>query len=108
MSLTLIQRESFIRDLLEKMHHFGMVYDVTRMDGSNFKKGIDIAQSQNIKLINDYNRQEQEKNKNNEEEEEEYEEEEEEEEDDVDEDNNKPNDQKYVKLDTKYLGFVSN
>ena len=101
MSLTLIQRESFIRDLLEKMHHFGMVYDVTRMDGSNFKKGIDIAQSQNIKLINDYNRQEQEKNKNNEEEEEEYEEGEEEEEDDVDEDNNKPNEQKNVKLDIK-------
>ena len=100
MSLTLPQRESFIERLLEKMNHFGMIYDITKMENNKnetkkiFKKGIDISQSQNIKLINDYNRQELEKNngqelekkKNNEEEEEEEYEEEEEEEDDEEED----------------------
>ena len=100
MSLTLPQRESFIERLLEKMNHFGMIYDITKMENNKnetkkiFKKGIDISQSQNIKLINDYNRQELEKNngqelekkRNNEEEEEEEYEEEEEEEDDEEED----------------------
>ena len=93
MSLTLIQRDIFIENLLEKMHHFGMIFDVTKMDNINntkkkFRKGNDIAQSQNVKLIKDYYRQEQEKNKE-EEEEEEYEEGEEEEDDEEKEEKNK-------------------
>ena len=81
MSLTIQQRELFVQNLLEKMHHFGMVYDVTKMDpkSKKLKKGDDISQSQNVKLINDYNRQ-QVKNNKKEEEEEEGEEEEEDEE----------------------------
>lgn len=106
MSLTLPQREAFIRELLEKMHHFGMIYDVTRMDGGKIKKE-DISQSQNVKLINDYNRQELEKNKNNEEEEEEEYEEGEEEEDDIEE-NNKPNEGQNVKLDVKQNNIEEN
>ena len=83
MTLTLQHRDAFIQNLLEKMHHFGMVYDVIKMDNKGskkFRKGDDISQSQNVKLINDYNRQELQKNEE-EEEEEEYEEDEEEEDD---------------------------
>ena len=83
MTLTLQHRDVFIQNLLEKMHHFGMVYDVIKMDSKGSKKlrkGDDISQSQNVKLINDYNRQELQKNEE-EEEEEEYEEDEEEEDD---------------------------
>ena len=83
MTLTLQHRDVFIQNLLEKMHHFGMVYDVIKMDNKGskkFRKGDDISQSQNVKLINDYNRQELHKNEE-EEEEEEYEEDEEEEDD---------------------------
>ena len=82
MTLTIQQRDAFIQNLLEKMHHFGMVYDVIKMDNKGskkFRKGDDISQSQNVKLINDYNKQELQKNE--EEEEEEYEEDEEEEDD---------------------------
>ena len=111
MSLTLPQRDIFIENLLEKMHHFGMVYDVTKMDNTNKNKNIakkklkkidDISESQNVKLINDYNKQDLEKNKNNEEEEEEEYEEEEEEEDDVEEDeHNKDKEKKNVIIDVK-------
>jgi len=83
MTLTLQHRDVFVQNLLEKMHHFGMVYDVIKMDNKGsrkFRKGDDISQSQNVKLINDYNRQELHKNEE-EEEEEEYEEGEEEEDD---------------------------
>ena len=83
MTLTLQHREAFIQNLLEKMHHFGMVYDVIKMDNKGskkFRKGDNISQSQNVKLINDYNRQELQKNEE-EEGEEEYEEDEEEEDD---------------------------
>ena len=91
MSLTLIQRDLFIETLLEKMNHFGMVFDVTKMDNNNninakkkFRNEDDISQSQNVKLINDYNKQEKENNKEGQEEEE-YEEGEEEEDDEEDE-----------------------
>ena len=92
MSLTLPQRESFIERLLEKMNHFGMIYDITKMENNKnetkkiFKKGIDISQSQNIKLNNDYNRKELEKNNGQELEKKKNNEEEEEEEDDEEED----------------------
>lgn len=85
MTLTLQNRDLFVQNLLEKMHHLGMVYDVIKMDNKGskkFKRGDDISQSQNVKLINDYNRQELHKNQNDEEEEEEEYEEDEEEEDD--------------------------
>ena len=112
MSLTLPQRDIFIENLLEKMHHFGMVYDVTKMDNTNKNKNIDkkklkkiddISESQNVKLINDYNRQDLEKNKNNEEEEEEeeYEEGEEEEDDEEEDEHNKDKDKKNVIIDVK-------
>ena len=90
MSLTLIQRDLFIETLLEKMKHFGMVFDEIKMGNNNinvkkkFKNEDDISQSQNVKLINDYNKQEKERNKEVEEEEE-YEEYEEEEDDEEDE-----------------------
>ena len=112
MSLTLPQRDIFIENLLEKMHHFGMVYDVTKMDNTNKNKNIDkkklkkiddISESQNVKLINDYNRQDLEINKNNEEEEEEeeYEEGEEEEDDEEEDEHNKDKDKKNVIIDVK-------
>ena len=110
MSLTLPQRDIFIENLLEKMHHFGMVYDVTKMDNNNkiknitkkkLKKEDDISESQNVKLINDYNRQDLEKNKNNEEEEEEEYEEGEEEEDDEEEDKQNKDKEKNVAIDVK-------
>ena len=92
MSLTLVQRDIFIENLLEKMHHFGMIFDVTKIDINNnnkkkFGKEDDISQSQNVKLLNEYNKQEKERN-NEMEEEEEYEEEEE---DDDEEDEKSPN-----------------
>ena len=108
MSLTLPQRDIFIENLLEKMHHFGMVYDVTKLDKNNNKNKIsikkklksqdDISESQNVKLINDYNRQDLQKNKNNEEEEEEeeYEEGEEEEDDEEEDENNKNKEKKML------------
>ena len=93
MSLTIQQRENFIERLLEKMHNFGMVFDVTQGNQNqikkNLKKGDEISQSQNVKLINDYNKQELERNINNNEEEEEYEEGEEEEDDEENETNDK-------------------
>ena len=69
MSLTLPQRESFIEKLLEKMHHFGMVYDITKIENNQkvvkkkFKKGDDIAESQNVKLI-DFQKEEIQNNEN--------------------------------------------
>ena len=93
MSLTIQQRDNFIERLLEKMHNFGMVFDVTQGNQNqikkNLKKGDEISQSQNVKLINDYNKQELERNINNNEEEEEYEEGEEEEDDEENETNDK-------------------
>ena len=38
MSLTIQQRDIFIENLLEKMHHFGMVFNVTKNDQNDKKK----------------------------------------------------------------------
>ena len=90
MILTLLQRDLFIETLLEKMKQFGMVFVVTKMDNNNninVKKKFrwyNISQSQNVKLIKDYNKQEKENNKEAQEEEE-YKEGEEEEDDEEDE-----------------------
>ena len=105
MSLTVQQRDAFIENLLEKMHHFGMVFDITKTGNTknDFKKKVKkedmISQSQNVKLINDYNKQELEKNNNyeEEEEEEEYEEGEEEEDDEENEPNDKEKEHKEKK-----------
>ena len=101
MSLTLPQRESFIEKLLEKMSHFGMVYDVTKLENNKvkkkIKKGDEISKSQNVKLIDYHNKEEVQNNANNEEEEEDDEEYEEEEDDEDDKEDNK--DQQNVALD---------
>jgi len=108
MSLTIQQREVFIKLLLEKMNHFGMVYDVKVLEGGKNQitkrlgKNEGIIRSQNIKLINDYNRQEEEKENNNnkdeegegDEDDEEYEEYEEGEEEEDDEEENEKNENK--------------
>ena len=78
MSLTVVQRDNFINTVLDKMHQFGMAYDVQKFEenkeiGENIekKKSKDL-ESQNQNLLNN----------DNEEENEDYNEEEEEEEDD--------------------------
>ena len=64
MSLTVQQRDAFIENLLEKMHHFGMVFDITKTGNTknDFKKKVKkedmISQSQNVKLIDDFNKKE--------------------------------------------------
>ena len=62
MSINLPKRDEFIQILLDKMHHFGMVYNVTKVDENqpkkSGKKNNDIVfKSQNVKLISDYNKQ---------------------------------------------------
>jgi len=84
MSLTLSQKDNFINTLLDKMHQFGMAYDVKKMDenkengGVNSNKKNKDIENQNEKIINDNNKAEGE-------DEDEYEEEEEEEDDDNEE-----------------------
>ena len=87
MSLTVVQRDNFINTVLDKMHQFGMAYDVQKFEenketGENFekKKSKDL-ESQNQNLLNN----------DNEEENEDYNEEEEEEEDDENEGDNVDN-----------------
>ena len=87
MSLTVVQRDNFINTVLDKMHQFGMAYDVQKFEGNketgeNFekKKSKDL-ESQNQNLLNN----------DNEEENEDYNEEEEEEEDDENEGDNVDN-----------------
>ena len=87
MSLTVIQRDNFINTVLDKMHQFGMAYDVQKFEenkeiGENIekKKSKDL-ESQNQNLLNN----------DNEEENEDYNEEEEEEEDDENEGDNVDN-----------------
>jgi len=87
MSLTVVQRDNFINTVLDKMHQFGMAYDVQKFEenketGENFekKKSKDL-ESQNQNLLNN----------DNEEENEDYNEEEEEEEDDENEGDNADN-----------------
>ena len=90
MSLTVVQRENFINIILDKMHQFGMAYDVQKFEenketGENFeKKRSKDLESQNQNLL---------KGNDEEEENEDYNEEEEEEEDDDENegDNNKEN-----------------
>ena len=87
MSLTVVQRDNFINTVLDKMHQFGMAYDVQKFEenketAENFekKKSKDL-ESQNQNLLNN----------DNEEENEDYNEEEEEEEDDENEGDNVDN-----------------
>ena len=87
MSLTVVQRDNFINTVLDKMHQFGMAYDVQKFEENketteNFekKKSKDL-ESQNQNLLNN----------DNEEENEDYNEEEEEEEDDENEGDNADN-----------------
>ena len=81
MSLTVVQRENFINIILDKMHQFGMAYDVQKFEeskenGENLeKKKSKDMESQNQNLL---------KSNDEEEENEDYNEEEEEEEDDED------------------------
>ena len=87
MSLTVVQRDNFIKTVLDKMHQFGMAYDVQKFEenkeiGENIeKKKIKDLESQNQNLLNN----------DNEEENEDYNEEEEEEEDDENEGDNVDN-----------------
>ena len=91
MSLTVVQRENFINIILDKMHQFGMAYDVQKFEeskenGENLeKKKSKDMESQNQNLL---------KSNDEEEENEDYNEEEEEEEDDENdvEGGNKEND----------------
>ena len=91
MSLTVVQRENFINIILDKMHQFGMAYDVQKFEeskenGENLeKKRSKDMESQNQNLL---------KSNDEEEENEDYNEEEEEEEDDENEGegDNKEND----------------
>ena len=85
MSLTVIQRENFINIILEKMHQFGMAYDVQKFDNNKIivdnvasKKKSKDMESQNKNLLD----------KNEQEENEDYNEEEEEEDDNEEEENN--------------------
>ena len=78
MSLTMNQRDNFISFLLDKMHKFGMMYDVKKIE-ENLKRNMvnnkpKDFESQNRKLIDD---NEEEENYNEEEEEEEDDDEEE-------------------------------
>ena len=92
MSLTLIQRDNFINFILDKMHQFGMAYDVQKFEedkekGENLgKKRSKDLESQNQNLLGNYDEEEEEEN-------EDYNEEEEEEEDDneEEEENNEEN-----------------
>ena len=87
MSLTLNQKDNFINTLLDKMHQFGMAYDVKKMDENKENEGGDInnknkdVENQNKKIINDDNNNKEEGGEDVDE----YEEEEEEEDDDNEE-----------------------
>ena len=94
MSLTVNQREDFINVILDKMHQFGMKYNIQKLEenrelGDNLiKKKSKDMESQNQKLLKN----------NDEEENEDYNEEEEEEEDD---DNNEKGNKEENKEDNK-------
>ena len=94
MSLTVNQREDFINVILDKMHQFGMKYNIQKLEenrelGDNLiKKKSKDMESQNQKLLKN----------NDEEENEDYNEEEEEEEDD---DNNEEGNKEENKEDNK-------
>ena len=100
MSLTVVQRENFINIILDKMHQFGMAYDVQKFEeskenGENLeKKKSKDMESQNQNLL---------KSNDEEEENEDYNEEEEEEEDDENEGEgeNKENDKVNEKKEEK-------
>ena len=93
MSLTLNQKDNFINILLDKMHQFGMAYDIKKMDeirekesiSTNKKNKDDKNENENQKITNDNNKEEGE-------DEDEYEEEEEEEDDDNEEEEKNNND----------------
>ena len=90
MSLTMNQRDNFIAFLLDKMHKFGMMYDVKKIE-ENLKRNMvnnkpKDFESQNRKLIDD---NEEEENYNEEEEEEEDDDEEEKEKEKEKEENDK-------------------
>ena len=90
MSLTMNQRDNFISFLLDKMHKFGMMYDVKKIE-DNLKKNIvnnkpKDFERQNRKVIDD---NEEEENYNEEEEEEEDDDEEEKEKEKEKEENDK-------------------
>ena len=65
MSLTLNQKDNFINTLLDKMHQFGMAYDVKKMDENKENESVDInnnnkdVENQNKKIINDNNNKEE-------------------------------------------------
>ena len=92
MSLTLNQKDNFINILLDKMHQFGMAYDIKKMDEIREKESISTNkknkddENENQKITNDNN------NKEEGEDEDEYEEEEEEEDDDNEEEEKNNND----------------
>ena len=99
MSLTLNQKDNFINILLDKMHQFGMAYDIKKMDEIREKESISINkknkddENENKKITNDNNKEDGE-------DEDEYEEEEEEEDDDNEEEeknNNDKNQNKEIK-----------
>ena len=99
MSLTLNQKDNFINILLDKMHQFGMAYDIKKMDEIREKESISTNkknkddENENKKITNDNNKEDGE-------DEDEYEEEEEEEDDDNEEEeknNNDKNQNKEIK-----------
>ena len=91
MSLTLNQKDNFINILLDKMHQFGMAYDIKKMDEIREKESISTNkknkddENENKKITNDNNKEDGE-------DEDEYEEEEEEEDDDNEEEEKNNND----------------
>jgi len=99
MSLTLNQKDNFINILLDKMHQFGMAYDIKKMDEIREKESISTNkknkddENENKKITNDNKKEDGE-------DEDEYEEEEEEEDDDNEEEeknNNDKNQNKEIK-----------
>ena len=110
MSLTLNQKDRFINNLLDKMHQFGLAYEVKKMDenqengekNSKKRKSKELEnQNKNQEIINDNNNINNINNKGEGEDEnvDNYEEEEEEEDDENEDEENNNDDEIFEKVD---------